>query len=744
MTNSIDYQRLFDGSPMPHLLMDEDLTIIDANAAYLQTTGRNRAELIGVNVFIAFPPNPDDPDQSGVAALRESLEKVRSSHKPHTMSLQRYPITRVTAEGTVYEDRYWSVVNSPVFDSSGKFAAVLQSVIDVTSMQSQRTGQYQSNVLTNAPLTESNLLANSHTIQAVNQALEAERLRLRHLFDHAPGFVAFTRGPQHIYEMANPAYYELLGYRNLIGKPVREAVPELEQSVIARMDEAYRSGKAIVERKAQIFLQKNPGADRSAVYVDFVLQPIVEADGSVSGLVIQGHDITEQKHSEAEIWRQANFDVLTDLPNRRLFRDRLDQEVKKAQRNGQSIALFFIDLDHFKEANDLLGHDVGDLLLKESAARIHACVRESDTVARLGGDEFTVILPQLADITHVEQVAQKIIDTLGEPFRPGSEVVYLSASIGITLYKADASTPEDMIRNADQAMYAAKNAGRNQFSYFTKSMQKEASNRLRMISDLRNALRAGQFEVQYQPMLDLPSQRIVKAEALLRWHHPTLGLVDPARFIPLAEESGLINDIGDWVFREATQSSQRWSERFHAPFQISVNQSPIQFFHRPHGMDWPNHLKDRGLSGSSISIDISEELLMKASSNVTNQLLQYRDAGIQVALDDFGTGYSSMAYLQKFDIDYLKIDQSFVQRMTTSSGDSAIVRSIILMAHELGLKVIAEGIETIEQNDLLIAAGCDFGQGFLFSEAVPSDQFEQLLINDARASRPEGGRHSLH
>jgi diguanylate cyclase (GGDEF)-like protein/PAS domain S-box-containing protein len=756
MASSIDYRSLFDSLPTAHLLIAPDLKIIEANTAFLQATGRGREELIGIPVFSAFPPNPDDPDNSAVIALHQPLTTVIATHAPHTMSMLRYPIARITPEGTIYEEHYWSVINTPVVDSSGKFAAVLQSVIDVTDTQrditnmqrhlvqpasAQHNDQQQDGQADSSA--ESTLFTRSQTIQAVNQALEAERRRLRHLFDRAPGFVAFTRGPEHIYEMANPAFYELLGYRNLIGKPMREAVPELEQSVLVRMDEAYQSGNAFVGRKKQLFLQEHPGADRSAVYVDFVMQPIAEADGSISGLVIQGHDITEQKRSEAEIWRQANFDVLTELPNRRLFRDRLDQEVKKAQRNEQSVALFFIDLDHFKEANDLLGHDVGDLLLKEAGARIHACVRESDTVARLGGDEFTVILPALHDVSHTEQVAQKIIESLAEPFMPGNELVYLSASIGITLYKADASTPEDMIRNADQAMYAAKNAGRNQFSYFTGSMQQEARNRLRMISDLRNALHAGQFEVQYQPMLELSSQRIAKAEALLRWHHPRLGLVDPGRFIPLAEESGLINEIGDWVFREAATCSQRWSERFDAPFQISVNQSPIQFFQRSQGMDWPNHLKDRGLSGGSILIDISEALLIKASSNVTNQLLHYRDAGIQVALDDFGTGYSSMSYLQKFDIDYLKIDQSFVQRMTTSAGDSAIVRSIILMAHELGLKVIAEGIETSEQNELLVAAGCDYGQGFLFSQAVPSEHFEQMLINDAFTTRPQAGQ-SLH
>jgi diguanylate cyclase (GGDEF)-like protein/PAS domain S-box-containing protein len=459
---------------------------------------------------------------------------------------------------------------------------------------------------------------------------------------------------------------------------------------------------------------------------------VVARDGDGWPLRIAGTmtDISEKRQSEERIWRHANFDVLTGLPNRRLFRDRLEREVKKAHRNGLQMALLFIDLDRFKEVNDLLGHDAGDMLLVQAAQRLNSCVRESDTVARLGGDEFTVILAELdatGRMAHVEQIAQKILTMLSQPFRLGKEVAYVSGSIGITLYPNDASSPEELIRNADQAMYVAKNAGRNQFSYFTRTMQEEAHVRLRLAGDLRNALGAGQLTVLYQPVVELVSGHIVKAEALLRWQHPTLGAIEPAQFIPLAEESGMINEIGDWVFRQAASWSQHWGEQRGAPFQIGVNKSPVQFVSQSSDADWTGYLTELGLTGSSISIEITEGLLFNASPAVSDRLLAYRDAGIQVALDDFGTGYSSMAYLKKFDIDYLKIDRSFVRDMAVDEGDRAIAESMIVMAHRLGLKVIAEGVETSEQRDLLAAAGCDFGQGFLFAEPAPPERFEQLL-----------------
>ncbi|MFL6719741.1 MAG: EAL domain-containing protein, partial [Burkholderiaceae bacterium] len=468
---------------------------------------------------------------------------------------------------------------------------------------------------------------------------------------------------------------------------------------------------------------------------------IVARDSDGRPLLMTGtmQDISARKEADEKIWHHANFDALTGLPNRRLFRDRLDQEVRKAARSGQQVALLFIDLDRFKQVNDLLGHDAGDTLLAQAANRIKGCVRDADTVARLGGDEFTVILTALDSPARVEHVCQKILETLESPFHIGKEVAYMSGSIGVTIYPNDATTSEELIRKADQAMYAAKNAGKNQFSYFTYAMDEKAHLRLRLASELRSALAAGQLEVHYQPVLDLGSGGIFKAEALLRWHHPRFGLVEPTSFIPLAEETGIINQIGNWVFKQAATCSRQWSERLGERFQIGVNKSPIQFLAHNDDADWLQYLKRTNVPGSSISIEITEGMLLHASSTVTNKLLEYRDAGIQVAIDDFGTGYSSMAYLKKFDIDYLKIDQSFVSEITTDAGSRTIAESIIVMAHRLGLKVIAEGIETPEQLALLVAAGCDYGQGFLFAKAVVPAEFESLLLeNRAGRSRWQG------
>jgi diguanylate cyclase (GGDEF)-like protein/PAS domain S-box-containing protein len=452
-----------------------------------------------------------------------------------------------------------------------------------------------------------------------------------------------------------------------------------------------------------------------------------ENDGKPRRMIGMLSDISQRKAADEQIWRHANFDALTSLPNRRLFRDRLEQKIRKAQRSKEAVALLFIDLDRFKQINDLLGHDAGDLLLIEAARRIESCVRTTDTVARLGGDEFTVILSELDDTRKVETIAQNILDKLAESFQITKEIVYVSGSIGIALYPDDALTAEEMIRKADQAMYAAKHAGKNQFSYFTQLMDERAHQRIRLINELRNALNRQQLSIAYQPVVELATNRIVKAEALLRWLHPVLGNIEPSRFVPLAEEAGLIIEIGDWVFRKAAACAKRWSDCLGAPFQVGVNKSPIQFLSKEED-NWISYLQGLGLSAQNIAVEITEGLLMQASSNVCNKLIEYRDAGIQVALDDFGVGYSSMSYLKKFDIDYLKIDQSFVQDMTDNEQSRTIAESIIVMAHKLGLKVIAEGIETDEQRALLLEAGCDFGQGFLFSQPVTEIEFERKFV----------------
>lgn len=448
-------------------------------------------------------------------------------------------------------------------------------------------------------------------------------------------------------------------------------------------------------------------------------------DGKVVRVRGAIQDITQSKENQNRIWREANFDALTGLPNRRMLYDRMEQEMRKARRSGTALALMLLDLDHFKEVNDTLGHDKGDVLLKEASERIRQCVRDTDTVARLGGDEFVIMLSLPDDSTHVERVANQVLQKLEDAFHLQGEVAYVSASIGITLYPDDARRIEDLFKNADQAMYAAKNQGRNRYSYFTPHMQHAAQLRMQIATDLRGALANEEFTLYYQPIVDLTSGEVRKAEALIRWQHPKHGIISPAAFIPIAEETRAIVEIGNWVLRMATHQVARWRRLFHPDFQVSVNKSPVQFLNDTNP-GWLDQLAELDLPQHSIVMEITEGLLLRVDPLVEEKFARFREAGIEVALDDFGTGYSSLSYIKKFDIDFLKIDQAFVRNLSPGSSDLALCEAIVVMAHKLGIRVIAEGIETAMQRDLLAAAGCDYGQGYLFSPPLPAAQFEAL------------------
>ena len=455
---------------------------------------------------------------------------------------------------------------------------------------------------------------------------------------------------------------------------------------------------------------------------------VYNEDGTVSRRVALFSDITEEKKTQDTIWRQANFDHLTGLPNRRMILDRLEQEIGKASRTNLPVALMLVDLDRFKEVNDSLGHEAGDQLILETVRRFQVCVGEVGTLGRLGGDEFTVILSDIEDMKSIDHLADLLLKSMQSPYQLGAEQVYMSASIGLTLYPVDALEAQDLLKNAEQAMYEAKRLGRNRLNYFEPTMQMAALSRLAISNDLRVALSSGQFRVYYQPIVHLATNHIHKAEALIRWQHPSRGVISPAEFVPIAEETGLIVEIGEWVFQEVTRQQVEWRTQKFSAIQISVNKSPVQMSQPSLRVeDWSDHLAKVGLPGDSITVEITEGLLLEANHLINAELLHLRDAGIQVALDDFGTGYSSLSYLKKFHIDYIKIDQSFVRGLSAEDSNMALCEAIIVMAHKLGMRVIAEGIETQEQRDLLAAAGCDYGQGYLFSRPVPAEQFQELI-----------------
>lgn len=437
--------------------------------------------------------------------------------------------------------------------------------------------------------------------------------------------------------------------------------------------------------------------------------------------------------SHARIDVLAHQDSLTGLPNRVLARDRLEQAMALARRNHGAAAVLFLDLDNFKTVNDSIGHSSGDLLLCAVARKLVTAVRDSDTVSRQGGDEFLIILGGLTDIEAATTAAVKILDQLSTPFVIAGVEVSTTGSLGIAMFPRDGADADSLLKHADLAMYRAKDAGRNAFRFFDAEMNSSVVEHLQLTTGIRQALRNNEFTLHYQPQFALGSGSIVGAEALIRWRHDTLGFIPPAKFIPVAEHSGLIHELGAWVLKEACRQAKQWQTAGLGDLVIAVNVSPVQFRRDDIEREVATALADTGLSPSCIELELTESLLLADSEHLSGVLTRLRGMGIQFSIDDFGTGYSNLGYLSRFDVERLKIDQSFVRRMLNNPSDEGIVRAIIEMAHCLKLQVVAEGIEDAPTLERLTALGCEFGQGYHWSPALPAHEFLQFCRTYAEA-----------
>jgi diguanylate cyclase (GGDEF)-like protein/PAS domain S-box-containing protein len=554
---------------------------------------------------------------------------------------------------------------------------------------------------------------------------ENERARLVAILEATPDLVAIV-APDGVLDYLNGAGRRLLGLgadTELAGRCLRDIFPEhvaehlFAEAFPVACREGFWSGETAV---------RPPDAVADIPFSQVVLAHRGE-DGTVDYLSTVARDISERKRLEAELQHQATHDRLTGLPNRFLLADRLGAELAHVRRHGGHAAVMFLDLDNFKRVNDSLGHAVGDALLQQVAARLQCCLRPTDTVARHGGDEFTVAVGDLNRVEDVLAVLRKIRAAFERPLHAGSHEVFATFSIGIALFPHDGTSVEDLLRNADTAMYRAKAGGRNQYRFYAPAMNARGHELLALEAGLRRALEQEQFQLFYQPQVDLHTGAIVALEALIRWRHPERGLVAPAEFLPLLEDSGLILPVGEWVFRRACVDARAWCASLPHPLRVSVNVSALQFTDPKLPATVRRILKEERMPAGSLELEITENLMMRDPVLAGETLRALQALGISVAVDDFGIGYSSLSYLKNFPLDVLKIDQTFIRDLTEDPGDAVIVEASISLGHKLGLAVVAEGVETEAQLDFLRANGCDRAQGYLLGRPLPAVEIAALL-----------------
>jgi diguanylate cyclase (GGDEF)-like protein/PAS domain S-box-containing protein len=685
------FRLLFESNPLPMWVYDrESLCFLAVNAAALEHHGYSREEFLSKTLLDVRPAEERDVVQQFVRDVKEAYgaERIWRLHKADGTEFQAVSYGRAL----VYEGR----------------PAVLTAIIDVTER-----------------------VRNEQRIREQNEVLRAqeEKLRVQNIrFDTAlaymnQGLCLFDANQRLV--VANKRYADLYGLTAEQTKPGTTLRRILEYRVAAGA--SHEDAEGYIENRLREVLggaSYNINQLRDGRTVAVLHQPI---EGG--GWVATHEDITERRKAEAQIAHMAHHDALTGLPNRVLFRERVEQALTRVRRGGNA-AILCLDLDQFKNVNDTLGHPIGDALLREVAERLGQCVRDTDTAARLGGDEFAIVQVPVRQPTEVTALGKRVIEAISAPYVIDGDQVVIGASIGMSMAPSDGEHPDQLLKGADLALYRAKADGRGTCRFFEPEMDARMQARRTLEVDLRKALTDGEFELFYQPLVNLRTRAVGGFEALLRWKHPLRGMISPAEFIPVAEEIGLIVPIGQWVLKQACAQAATWPDDVH----VAVNLSPVQFRSPALVLNVITALEAAGLSPKRLELEITETLLLQDTEATVSVLHQLRDLGVKISMDDFGTGYSSLSYLRSFPFDKIKIDQSFVRELEKEDC-LAIIRAVTGLGSSLGIATTAEGVETQEQLDRLRAEGCNEVQGYLFSPPKPADQLATVLAEINRQLR---------
>ncbi len=647
--------------------------VLDANGTFTHVEGQGLeslsfkpAQLIGQSVFDVAKDYPDIIDTSELALSGETITRK------HT-----------------WENRAYQATLQPVLNNEQAVIGVIGVALDIT----------------------------------VHEQTLHQSIIFASVLDQTSDLVMITDADG-IIEYVNPSFEASTGFarEEAVGKkPSILYSSKMNDDFFQDLWQTLQRGEIITD----VFINKRK--DGSIFYEEKTITPVFGKDKTISHYVSTGRDISERMRTQERLHYMSQHDALTKLPNRTLFVDRLRQSMSRARWHNRLVAVAYLDIDHFKTVNDKHGSEIGDQLLIQLTQRLSGSIRAGDTVARFGGDEFAVLLDDIASEKDISQLAKKLLDTLATPFEITEHRILITASFGISIFPNDADDTESLLRNADVAMYRAKDMGKNNYQFFSNEMSARAFERLTLENSLRHALQRREFFLLYQPQVDTRTGSIVCVEALLRWQHPDLGVILPAKFITLLEETGLIIQVSDWVLKQACQQLSEWHAAGYKNLVMSVNLSG-RHFNSPEAINSLKHIIiESGIKPRLIELELTESMLMRTASKTVSALNTMQHLGVQIAVDDFGTGYSSLNYLRRFPISTLKIDRSFIRDVVEDADDAAITSAIIVMAQNLGLKVVAEGVETRAQKHFLQARHCHYIQGNVFSEPVDVAGMDKLL-----------------